>query len=44
VIAVHMEAFNHCVLTRAALREAVSKSPQKPTVLIPGDGEMLTLS
>ena len=44
VIAVHMEAINHCVLTRAALREAVSTSPQKPTVSIPGDGEVLTLS
>jgi L-ascorbate metabolism protein UlaG (beta-lactamase superfamily) len=44
VIAVHMEAFNHCVLTRAALREAAGTSPQKPRVLIPGDGEVLTLS
>ena len=44
VIAVHMEAINHCVLTRAALREAVSRSPQKATVSIPADGEVLTLS
>lgn len=44
VIAVHMEAINHCVLTRAALRAAVSRSPQKPTVSIPADGEVLTLS
>jgi L-ascorbate metabolism protein UlaG (beta-lactamase superfamily) len=38
VIAVHMEAINHCVLTRAALRAAA------PTVSIPGDGDVLTLS
>jgi L-ascorbate metabolism protein UlaG (beta-lactamase superfamily) len=44
VIAVHMDAINHCVLTRAALREAVSTSPKKPTVLVPADGEVLTLS
>ena len=42
VIAVHMEAIT-IVLTRAALREAVSTSPQKPTVAIPGDGDVLTL-
>jgi L-ascorbate metabolism protein UlaG (beta-lactamase superfamily) len=44
VIAVHMEAFNHCVLTRAALREAVNRSPRKPMVSIPEDGEALLLS
>jgi L-ascorbate metabolism protein UlaG (beta-lactamase superfamily) len=44
VIAVHMEAINHCVLTRAALRAALSKSAVKSTVLIPRDGEELELS
>lgn len=44
VIAVHMEAINHCVLTRAALREALNKSPSKPAVLIPRDGEVLQLA
>lgn len=44
VIAVHMEAINHCVLTRAALREALAKSPQKPAVAIPGDGEEVVVS
>jgi L-ascorbate metabolism protein UlaG (beta-lactamase superfamily) len=44
VIAVHMEAINHCVLTRAALRAEVGSSPQAPTVSIPADGEVLTLS
>lgn len=37
VVAVHMEAINHCGLTRAALRAAV------PGVLVPEDGETLEL-
>ena len=37
VVAVHLEALNHCFLTRAALREAV------PGVLVPEDGETLEL-
>ena len=37
VVAVHLEALNHCFLTRAELREAL------PTVLVPEDGEMLEL-
>jgi hypothetical protein len=37
VIAVHMEALNHCFLTREALRAAV------PAVLVPEDGEQLEL-
>jgi L-ascorbate metabolism protein UlaG (beta-lactamase superfamily) len=35
VVAVHLEALNHCFLTRAKLREAV------PGVLVPEDGETL---
>jgi L-ascorbate metabolism protein UlaG (beta-lactamase superfamily) len=37
VVAVHLEALNHCFLTRAELRAAV------PTVLVPDDGETLEL-
>jgi L-ascorbate metabolism protein UlaG (beta-lactamase superfamily) len=37
VVAVHMEAMNHCFLSRAELRAAV------PSVLIPEDGETLEL-
>ena len=37
VVAVHLEALNHCFLTRAAVREAV------PGVLVPEDGETLQL-
>jgi len=36
-VAVHMEALNHCHLTRAALRAAVLD------VLVPDDGETLEL-
>lgn len=37
VVCVHMEAINHCHLTRAELRAAV------PSVLVPEDGESLEL-
>jgi hypothetical protein len=37
VVAVHMEALNHCFLERAALAAAV------PGVLIPRDGETVEL-
>jgi L-ascorbate metabolism protein UlaG (beta-lactamase superfamily) len=40
VIAVHMEAINHCVDTRRDLRAATSE----PRILIPEDGEPLALS
>ena len=39
VIAVHMEAVNHCVLTREGLRAGLGGSAVKSTVLIPRDGE-----
>jgi L-ascorbate metabolism protein UlaG (beta-lactamase superfamily) len=38
VVAVHLEALNHCFLTRAELRAAL------PDVLVPDDGETLELS
>jgi L-ascorbate metabolism protein UlaG (beta-lactamase superfamily) len=41
VIAVHMEAINHCVLTRARLREELEKSAATSPVLMPRDGEDL---
>jgi L-ascorbate metabolism protein UlaG (beta-lactamase superfamily) len=37
VVAVHMEALNHCFLTRAELRAAL------PTVLVPEDGEAVVV-
>ena len=37
VVAVHLEALNHCFLTRAELRAAL------PAVLVPEDGEALEL-
>lgn len=43
VIAVHMEAINHCVLTRSALRAGLDKAAVKTPVLIPADGEELRL-
>lgn len=43
VIAVHMEAVNHCVLTRAGLRAGLNRSSVASTVMIPRDGEELGL-
>jgi hypothetical protein len=36
-VAVHLEALNHCFLTRAELRTAL------PEVRVPDDGEALTV-
>ncbi len=44
VIAVHMEAVNHCVLTRDALRAGLARSAVTSTVLIPRDGEDIPLA
>jgi L-ascorbate metabolism protein UlaG (beta-lactamase superfamily) len=41
VIAVHMEAVNHCVLTRDGLRAGLNRSGIASTVLIPRDGQEL---
>ncbi len=44
VIAVHMEALDHCQTTRASLRERVNKSDiQKDKLIIPQDGEEIML-
>jgi hypothetical protein len=37
VVAVHLEAINHCFVTRAELRAAA------PDVLVPEDGDTLEL-
>jgi L-ascorbate metabolism protein UlaG (beta-lactamase superfamily) len=41
VVAVHMEAFNHCNLSRAALRAALDAEGLAGRVQIPQDGETL---
>ena len=41
VVAVHMETFNHCFLTRDLLRDAMSKEGLSKQVHIPADGETL---
>lgn len=40
VIAVHMEAVNHCLLTRAELRQALETEGLSAQVTIPADGEI----
>jgi L-ascorbate metabolism protein UlaG (beta-lactamase superfamily) len=41
VIAVHLDAFNHCLTTRAILRDAVLKEGLSSKVIIPEDGELM---
>lgn len=44
VITVHMEAINHCLLTRAELQQALDQSRPRTRVLIPKDGETVELA
>ena len=43
VIAVHLEAFNHCLTNRDMLKNAVSKAGLSGKVMIPADGELMEL-
>jgi L-ascorbate metabolism protein UlaG (beta-lactamase superfamily) len=43
VVAVHLEAFNHCLTSRDILREAVLKEGLSAKVIIPQDGELMDL-
>ena len=42
IVAVHMEAVNHCVETRADLRKFLEKEQLLEKVLMPADGDVLT--
>lgn len=44
VMAVHMDTINHCLLTRAALRRAVDEEGLSGRILVPDDGERITVS
>jgi L-ascorbate metabolism protein UlaG (beta-lactamase superfamily) len=44
VVAVHMEAINHCLLTRDELREQLARMGQLAWVKVPADGEELVFS
>ena len=44
VVAVHMEAINHCLLTRDELRRQLGRMGQLAWVKVPADGEELTFS
>lgn len=43
VVAVHMDAFNHCLTSRDRLKEAASKKGLSDKVIIPSDGEAIVL-
>ncbi len=44
IVAVHLEAVNHCMLSRAGLKDGLAKAAVKSTVLIPRDGEEIRLA
>jgi L-ascorbate metabolism protein UlaG (beta-lactamase superfamily) len=41
IVAIHLEALNHCLLTRAELRAAVDEAGVGERILIPADGETI---
>ena len=43
VIAIHMEAVNHCLLSRAELRSRLAQEQLSQRVRIPADGELIEL-
>ncbi|MFC1976208.1 MBL fold metallo-hydrolase [Chloroflexota bacterium] len=44
VMATHMEALNHCPVTRSQLRQTVTQARLDDKVRIPADGEVLTIN
>ena len=44
IVAVHMEAVNHCVLTRAGLRAGLERASVRSRIQIPLDGEELSIA
>jgi L-ascorbate metabolism protein UlaG (beta-lactamase superfamily) len=44
IVAVHMEAINHCLLTRDELREELQRKGLAERVEIPADGETLDVT
>ena len=44
IVAVHLEAFNHCLLTRKELAEYLAKEQPPGRVLVPDDGDCLMFS
>lgn len=43
VIAVHMDAINHCLLTRAELRAAITEAGYGDRVVVPDDGDRVEI-
>lgn len=43
IITVHMDAINHCICTRAIMRKFVDENKFGDRVIIPNDGEIITL-
>ena len=43
VVAVHLDAFNHCLTSRSLLRDAISNEGLSEKVIIPTDGELIEI-
>ena len=43
IITVHMDAINHCICTKEIMRKFVEENKLGDRVLVPNDGETLTL-
>jgi L-ascorbate metabolism protein UlaG (beta-lactamase superfamily) len=43
IVAIHMEALNHCVLNRKELKEFVAEKGMEDKVIIPEDGQLISL-
>lgn len=41
IVAVHMEALNHCVVTRQEVRDLAASAGISPIVHVPEDGEQM---
>jgi L-ascorbate metabolism protein UlaG (beta-lactamase superfamily) len=44
IVAVHMEAINHCLLTRAGLNQALAGSEHQLRAKVPADGETMEIA
>ncbi|MFD3003548.1 hypothetical protein ACFS7Z_24540 [Pontibacter toksunensis] len=43
IVAIHMEALNHCVLSRNELKDFVAEKGIEDKVIIPEDGQLISL-
>ncbi|WP_174275432.1 hypothetical protein [Desulfosporosinus orientis] len=44
IIVVHMEAWNHCTLSRQELKKHIYSQNQSAQIYVPNDGEIIPIS